>query len=267
MEMAIALQDTLFDLAGKSAIVTGSSRGIGEAIAFRLAQHGANVVITGRKIEAAEVVARRINERQVDGFGAALAIAGNITKADDLTALLSEAKAAFGHIDILVANAALHIHVGPSREMTDTILNKTLDANFFALHRLSQALLPGMTARGFGRIVNISSVAALFGSGIYHSYTLSKSLALQYIRNIAVEHGDANIRANSVAPGLTGTDMAKSVIENPDILARELSRSTVGRYGTPDEIAGAVLFLVSAAGGYVNGQTIAVDGGISIRYE
>ncbi|MDE8344996.1 MAG: SDR family oxidoreductase [Acidocella sp.] len=267
MQMAIGLQDTLFDLAGRSAIVTGSSRGIGEAIAFRLAQHGANVVINGRKIEPAEDMALRINARQNDGFGKAVAVAGNITKPDDLTALVKQAEAAFGQIDILVANAALHIHVGPSQDMSDAVLAKTLDANFFALHRLSQALLPGMVARGFGRIVNISSVAALFGSGNYHSYTLSKTMALQYIRNIAVEHGAANIRANSVAPGLTRTDMAKSIIDNPALLARELSRSTVGRYGEPEEIAGAVLFLVSAAGGYVNGQTIAVDGGISIRYE
>ncbi|WP_395649766.1 SDR family NAD(P)-dependent oxidoreductase [Brevundimonas sp.] len=256
---------TLFDLAGEVAIVTGSSRGIGRAIALRLAQHGVNVVVSGRKIEAAQTVADEINASP--NSGRAVAVACNVTRADDLEALCEAAEAAFGTVSVLVANAAVHIHVGPSAEMSDAVLAKTMDANFMALHRLSQRLLPGMIARGRGRIINLSSIAALFGSGVYHSYTLSKATAIQYVRNLAVEHGVAGIRANSVAPGLTRTDMAAGLIDDPAALARELSRSTIGRIGDPDEIAGAVVFLASDAGGYVNGQTLAVDGGMTIRYD
>ena len=260
-----ALKDTLFDLSGRTALVTGSSRGIGRAIAWRLAQHGADVVVSGRKAEAAQACADAINAQAV--FGRAIAHAANVTRPEDLASLAQAAEAAFGAVDILVANAAVHIHVGPSAEMSDAVLAKTLDANFMALHRLSQRLLPGMIERAFGRIVNIGSIAALFGSGVYHSYTLSKALAMQYVRNLAVEHGEKNIRANTVAPGLTRTEMARGLLEDPVELARELSRSTVGRPGEPDEIAGAVVFLVSPAGAYINGQTLAVDGGMTIRYE
>jgi len=261
----VALSETLFDLSGRSALVTGSSRGIGRAIAWRLAQHGANVVVSGRKAEAAQAAAEAINAQP--GFGRAVAVTANVSRPDDLQALGDAALEAFGAVDVLVTNAAIHIHVGPSAEMTDAVLAKTMEANFMGLHRLSQQLLPGMIDRGFGRIINIGSIGALFGSGIYHSYSLSKAVAIQYIRNIAVEHGEKNIRANTVAPGLTRTDMAKGLLEDPVELARELSRSTVGRPGEPDEIAGAVVFLASAAGNYINGQTLAVDGGMTIRYE
>lgn len=254
---------TLFDLAGHSALVTGGSRGIGRAIAERLAQHGANVAVCGRRAETAEEVASAINAGE---GGRAVAIAGNITRAEDLENMVSQAEAAFGAIDILVANAGLHIHFGPSAEMTDAVLDKTLHGNFYALHQLSQRLLPQMSERGWGRIVNIGSIAAHFGSGVYHSYTLSKSLAMQYIRNIAVEFGEAGVRANTISPGLVRTDMARGLIENEAELRKELERSTVGRPGEPDEIAGMVVALASAAGNYVNGQTIAVDGGQTIRY-
>jgi NAD(P)-dependent dehydrogenase (short-subunit alcohol dehydrogenase family) len=255
---------TLFNLAGHSALVTGSSRGIGKAIAERLAQHGANVVVTGRKLEPAAAVAATINQRE---GGRAIAASANITRREELEALIAAGEAAFGPIDILVANAGLHIHVGPSAEMSDAVLAKTIAGNFEALHVLSQRLLPGMVGRGWGRIVNIGTIAAHFGSGIYHSYTLSKALAMQYVRNIAVEHGASGVRANTVSPGLTRTDMARGLFEDPEALARELSRSTVGRAGEPDEIAGVVVMLASDAGGYVNGQTIAADGGMTIRYE
>jgi NAD(P)-dependent dehydrogenase (short-subunit alcohol dehydrogenase family) len=256
---------TLFDLSGRVALITGSSRGIGRAIARRLAQHGADVVICGRDGDAAQAAAAEIEATQ--GHGRAFAKTVNISKSDQIAALCDSARERFGKIDILVANAATHIHVGPSADMTDAVLAKTMATNFTALHLLSQDLLPRMIDNGFGRIINIASIAALFGSGVYHSYTLSKATAMQYIRNIAVEHGARNIRANSIAPGLTRTEMATSLIDDPAALARELSRSTVGRIGEPDEIAGAAVFLASDAGAYVNGQTIAVDGGMTIRYD
>lgn len=254
---------TLFDLSGRTALVTGGSRGIGRAISERLAQHGANVAICGRNGDVAEEVADVINARQ----GArAIAIAGNITRAEELEEMATRAEAAFSRVDILVANAGLHIHFGPSAEMTDAVLEKTMDGNFRALHRLSQRLLPGMAEQGWGRIINVGSIAAHFGTGLYHSYTLSKALAMQYIRNIAVEFGEAGVRANTISPGLVRTDMARGLLEDKEELAKELARSTVGRPGEPDEIAGMVVALASAAGNYVNGQTLAVDGGQTIRY-
>lgn len=265
--MTARFSGTLFDLTGRVALITGSSRGIGRAIAMRLAQHGADVIVSGRHLDAAQIVADDINEQRAMGYGRAAAFAANVTRRDDLAALTAFAHDTFGKVDILVANAAVHIQVGPSANMSDAALAKTMDANFMALHRLSQALLPSMIRSGFGRIINIASIAALFGSGQYHSYSISKAAAIQYIRNIAVEHGAQNIRANSIAPGLTRTAMAKGLIEDPAALARELRRSAVGRMGEPDEIAGAAVFLASEAGSYVNGQTIAVDGGMTIRYD
>ncbi|WP_345335642.1 SDR family oxidoreductase [Novosphingobium ginsenosidimutans] len=254
---------TLFDLSGRRALVTGASRGIGRAIAHRLAQHGADVVICARKAEALVAVADAIN---MANPGRAVAISANISRPDEVEELASEAQAAFGGIDILVANAGLHIHNGPSATMNDAILQKTIDGNFGALHRLSQKFLPGMRMRGWGRIINIGTIAAHFGSGVYHSYTLSKAIAMQYVRNIAVEHGPSGVRANTVSPGLVRTTMAGAILDNPEELAKEMVRSTVGRMGEPDEIAGVVVMLASEAGGYVNGQTIAVDGGQTIRY-
>lgn len=258
-----AFTGTLFDLSGHTALVTGGSRGIGRAISERLAQHGANVIIAGRKLDSARVVADAVNAKQ---GGRAIAMAANITRAEDLKALVAAGETAFGTIDILVTNAGLHIHIGPSAEMSEAVLEKTIDGNFRALHRLAQRLLPGMVTKGWGRVINIGTIAAHFGSGVYHSYTLSKQLGMQYVRNIAVEHGEAGVRANTVSPGLVQTDMAQGLIDNPDELAKEMARSTVGRMGAPDEIAGVVVMLACDAGGYVNGQTIAVDGGQTIRY-
>jgi NAD(P)-dependent dehydrogenase (short-subunit alcohol dehydrogenase family) len=255
---------TLFDLDGRTALITGGSRGIGRAITERMAQHVANVIVSGRNPESAHEVAAVINAQN---GGRAIAVAANITRRDELHALVDKAESAFGAVDILVANAGLHIHVGPSADMTDEILAKTLDGNFWALRILSQRLLPGMCDREWGRIINVGTIAAHFGSGLYHSYTLSKAMAMQYIRNVAVEYGEAGVRANTVSPGLIRTDMARRVIDDPEKLARELTRSTVGRYGEPDEIAGVAVMLASEAGGYINGQTIAVDGGMTIRYD
>ncbi|KHK89076.1 SDR family NAD(P)-dependent oxidoreductase [Novosphingobium malaysiense] len=257
------LRGTLFDLSGRVALVTGGSRGIGRACSERLAQHGADVVVCARKSSDAESLVEQINAR---GAGRALAVSANITREGDLEALVDEAIGEFGKADILVANAGLHIHVGPSGQMNDAVLEKTLDGNFRALHRLSQRLLPAMAAQGWGRIINIGSIAAHFGSGIYHSYTLSKAIAMQYIRNIAVEFGEAGVRANTISPGLVRTEMAGAIFDDAHALAKELTRSTVGRAGTPDEIAGMVVALAGAAGSYVNGQAIAVDGGQSMRY-
>jgi NAD(P)-dependent dehydrogenase (short-subunit alcohol dehydrogenase family) len=257
---------SLFDLSGLKAVVTGSTRGIGRAIAERFVEHGADVVISGRRAGTCDAVAAEINATNAAGAGKALACAAHVGRERDLSALLAFANQEMGRIDILVANAAVHIHVGPSAELEDAVLAKTLEANLWSLHRLCQGVLPGMIERRFGRIISIASVAALFGSAQYHSYSVSKAAGLQYIRNIAVEHGRSNVRANSIAPGLTRTDMAASLIDDPVALAAELDRATVGRAGEPDEIAGAAVFLASPAGAYVNGQTLAVDGGQSIRY-
>lgn len=256
------VSETLFDLTGRTALVTGGSRGIGRAIAERLAQHGANVAIIGRNAETAAGVAEAINAR---GEGRAIGLACNITRTGDLDRVLAETREAFGDVDILVTNAGLHIHVGKSAEMSDEVLAKTIAGNFGALHHLAQAVLPAMLEKGWGRIINIGSVAAHFGSAKYHSYSISKGMAMQYIRNLAVEHGAAGVRSNTISPGFVRTEMAKSIWEDPEMLRNELAHAPIGKAGEPDEIAGMVVALASAAGNYVNGQTIAVDGGQTIH--
>jgi NAD(P)-dependent dehydrogenase (short-subunit alcohol dehydrogenase family) len=256
----------LFDMGGLKAVVTGSTRGIGRAIAERFVEHGADVVVSGRRAESCQAVAGEINAATGSGAGNAFACAAHVGRSEDLERLIAFANRDMGRIDVLVANAAVHIHVGPSAELEDEVLAKTLDANLWSLHRLCQGVLPGMVERGMGRIISIASVAALFGSAQYHSYSVSKAAGLQYIRNVAVEHGRSNVRANAIAPGLTRTEMARGLLDDPDALAAELARATVGRPGEPDEVAGAAVFLASPAGAYVNGQTLAVDGGQSIKY-
>lgn len=188
----------------------------------------ADVVVCDRKEDTAREVAAIVNARN---DGRAIAVSANITRPAELYALVATSEAAFGTIDILVASAGLHIQFRPSAEMNDAALEKTLDGNFRTLKHLSQRLLPGTTAQGWGRSVNLGSISAHFGSGAYHSCTLSKAIAIQYVRKIAVGHGEAGVRANTVSPGLVATDMAQSLTDNPDELARELARSTVGRMG------------------------------------
>lgn len=253
---------SLFDLTGKTAIITGSSRGIGRAIAEAYADAGARVVISSRKQPACEEVADAINAKH--GDGTAIAIAASISEKDQLQRLVDETRAAFGQIDILVCNAASNPYFGPMEGISDEQFQKILTNNIMANNWLIQMVQREMRARKDGAIVIISSIGGLHGSPVIGAYNVSKAADFQLARNLAVEYGPDNVRVNCIAPGLIKTDFARALWENPEILKVSLAGTPMGRIGMPEEIAGAAVFLASKAGAYVNGQNIVVDGGATI---
>lgn len=252
----------LFDLTGKSAVVTGASRGIGEAIARRLAEHGASVVVSSRKLDACEHVAATINESL--GRNAAYATACNITRKDDLKALIDFAGDKLGRVDILVSNAAVNPYFGSSEGITDEQFDKIMTANVKATHWLSQLVLPQMKERKDGSIIIVSSIGAFVGSNSIGAYNISKAADLQLARNLAVEYGPLNIRANCICPGIVRTHFAEALWKDPKIEAM-ISRSLpLRRFGEPDDIAGAAVFFASPAGRWITGQQIVIDGGAMV---
>ncbi|MBW4329394.1 SDR family oxidoreductase [Stakelama sp. CBK3Z-3] len=249
----------LFDLTGKVAIVTGSSRGIGRAAAEQLAAHGAKVVISSRKQDACEEVATAINAAQ--GDGSALAIAANISDKDALQNLVDRTREAFGRIDILVCNAASNPYYGPMAGISDDQFRKILDNNILSNHWLVQMVVPEMRERRDGAVVIISSIGGLKGSPVIGAYNISKAADFQLARNYAVEYGADNIRVNCIAPGVIRTDFAKALWEDPEKEKAVSNAAPLRRIGEPDDIAGAVVFLASPAGAYMTGQSMVIDGG------
>ncbi len=249
----------LFDLTGKTAIVTGSSKGIGKAIANRLAEHGANVVVSSRKADACEAAVNEINTAV--GRKAAIPIPANIAAKEALQRLVDETKAAFGRIDILVCNAATNPYSGPMENIADEQFTKILQNNIISNHWLVQMCAPEMRARSDGAIIIISSIGGLKGSPVLGAYNISKAADMQLARNLAVEFGPANVRVNTIAPGLVQTDFAKALWDNPEILKTYTAHSCLKRIGQPDEIAGMAVFLASSAGAFTTGQTFVIDGG------
>ena len=253
---------SLFDLSGKVAVVTGSSRGIGRAIAERLAQHGAKVVVSSRKAEACKEVADAINKKH--GKDSAIVVPANISSKDDLKNLVEEATRKFGKIDILVCNAASNPYFGPLGGIQDDQFRKILDNNILSNHWLAQLVSPQMIKRKEGSIIIVSSIGGLRGSPVLGAYCISKAADLQLARNLAVEYGPHNVRVNCIAPGLIKTDFARALWEDKARLAAREEQTPLRRIGEPDEIAGAAVFLASAAGSFVTGQNIVIDGGVTI---
>ena len=250
---------SLFSLSGKNAIITGSSRGIGKAIAYRMAEHGARVIITSRKIDACEKVSSEINEKF--GQDKSIPIACNISVKDQLKHLYSKSKEWCGDISTLVCNAAVNPYFGPSLNTPDEAFEKIMKSNVQSNFWLCNEILPEMIARKSGSIIIISSVAGLYGTPMLGAYAISKAADSQITRNISVEHGANNIRANCISPGLIKTDFARALWENESILKAATSHSALKRIGMPDEIAGAAVFLASDAGAFVTGQNIVINGG------
>lgn len=250
----------LFDLSGKTAVITGSSRGIGKAIAHRMAEHGANVVVSSRKADACEAAATEINDAV--GRKAAIAVPANIAAKDALQNLVDETNRAFGQIDICVCNAASNPYFGPMGGISDDQFTKILQNNIISNHWLINMCAPQMRARKDGAVIIISSIGGLKGSPVIGAYDISKAADMQLARNLACEFGPDNVRVNTIAPGLVQTDFAKALWENPAILKASTERSALKRIGQPDEIAGMAVFLASKAGGFTTGQTFVIDGGV-----
>lgn len=254
--------DSLFDLTGKVALVTGSTKGIGRAIVERMAQHGAKVVVSSRKADACDEVAAAINEQQ--GAEVAVAIPCNISRKEELENLVAKTREKWGRIDSLVCNAAVNPFFGSSADIPDDAFDKVMNVNIKANMWLCNMVLPEMVARKDGSVTIISSIGGLKGSRTIGAYCISKAADMQIVRNLAAEYGEHNIRANCIAPGLIKTYFAKALWDNPEILKHATSGAPLKRIGVPDEIAGAAVFLASAAGGFMTGQTMVIDGGVTI---
>lgn len=252
----------LFSLTGKVAIVTGSSRGIGKAIAERLAEHGAKVAISSRKLEPCQQVAAALNARH--GAGTAIAVAANISSKEALQQLVDQTVQQLGPVDVLVCNAASNPYYGPMAGISDEQFRKVLDNNIVSNHWLINMVAPGMMQRRNGSIVIVSSIGGLRGSPIIGAYCISKAADMQLARNLAVEFGPHNVRVNCIAPGLIKTDFAKALWDDPKLLEARNAETPLRRIGDPDEIAGAAVYLAAPASAFMTGQTLVVDGGVTI---
>lgn len=251
---------SLFDLTGKVALITGSTKGIGKAIAEEMAKAGAKVVISSRKEDACQQVAEAINQ----AGGEAFPITCNINYKEELQNLVDKTIEHFGRIDILVCNAALNPFYGSAQDIPDSAFQKIMDTNIGRVHHLCQMVIPQMAERKEGVVIIVSSIGGLKGTNVLGAYAISKAADMQIARNLAVEWGDKNIRVNCIAPGLIRTDFARALWENPEVYERTVSRYPLRRIGEPEEIAGTAVYLASKAGSFITGQTIVVDGGGTI---
>jgi len=253
----VASTSNLFDLTGKVAVITGSSKGIGRAIAIRMAQHGAKVVISSRKADACEKVAAEIRA----SGGEALVEPCNVGRKEELQKLVDATVAQWGRIDILVCNAAANPYYGPLQKIPDEAMDKVVTTNIKGVVWLCNMVLPQMAERRDGVVLIISSVGGLIGSDVLGFYNMSKAAEQSLTRSLAYEWGEQNIRVNSIAPGLIRTDFSKALWADPAVEVKRSSSSALKRIGEPDEIAGTAVYLAAAAGAFVTGQTLVVDGG------
>lgn len=251
----------MFDLKDKVAVVTGSSRGIGRAIAEMFARSGAKVVVSSRTADACDPVAKAIR----DAGGEALVVPCHIGKKDELQNLVDQTLSHWGQIDILICNAAINPVYGSMSELTDDAFDKIMATNVRSTWQLCEMVLPGMAANGGGSVVLLSSIAGIRGNAVIGCYGMSKAAEAALARNLAVEWGPKNIRVNALAPGLVKTDFARALWEDPDRLAKAENQTPLRRIGEPDDIAGTALFLASDASAYITGQTIVADGGEMIH--
>ena len=249
-----------FDMTGKVALVTGSSRGIGRAIAEAFAEAGARVVVSSRRQDACDRVARAIRSRGAE----VAAIACNVSDRDAIDTLVASAVERLGPIDVLVGNAATNPYFGPLLDIEDRAWDKVMSTNVRSNLWLCNRVIPGMAERGGGAVVLMSSIAAFKGDAALGAYAVSKAAEIQLVRSLAVEWGPARVRVNAIAPGLVRTDFARALWEDD---ARRVAReraTPLRRIGEPEDVAGAAVFLASRAGAYVTGQCIVVDGGVTV---
>ncbi len=249
----------LFDLTGKTAVITGSTKGIGKAIARAMAHHGARVVISSRKEDACERVAAGIRE----AGGDAIAVPCNISKLDEIDGLLAKARAHYQHIDILVCNAAINPFFGSFEDIPDSAFQKIMDVNIKSNHWLAQRVAKEMKERRDGVIIIVSSIGGLRGSGFLGAYAISKAADMQLARNLATELGPHNIRVNTIAPGLVKTDFARALWEDDARRKEREDETPLRRLGEPEDLAGIAVYLASRAGAWTTGQTFVIDGGVT----
>ena len=257
-------QDNMFDLSGQVAVITGSTKGIGRAIAGRMAQHGAKVVVSSRKADVCEEVAADINANWAKNGGEAMPYACHAADKYRLQAMVDATLARWGRIDICVPNAGVNPYYGPSIDMPDSALDKIFEVNVKAVYWLCHMCLPNMVERGSGNIIIMASVAGLKGNKTLGGYTVSKVAEHQIARNFAMEYGPQGIRANAIAPGVIKTDFSTALWTDPERMVPINNAIPLRRLGEADEVAGAALFLASKASSYMTGQVLNVCGGAAI---
>ncbi len=249
-----------YDLTGKTAVITGSSRGIGRATAETMAALGARVAVSSRNRQACETVAEEI---RANG-GTAMAIGCNISAREEVEALISEVNDQWGGVDILVCNAAINPVRGPISGLDDAAFDKIMATNVRSNLWLCNLTVPDMAERGDGAVVIVSSIAGLRGRTDIGAYGISKAADFALARNLAVEWGPRNVRINCVAPGLVKTDFARALWQDPELLARRTATTPLRRIGLPEEIAPVIAFLASPAAAFITGQVVVADGGVTI---
>lgn len=255
----MGVETTLFDLSGRVALLTGASKGMGLYMAEGLAEHGAKVVVSSRKIDQCEATVKRINDKC--GEGAATAIACNIGYKDQLENLVAETHERLGGIDILVANAGINPFYGPMSEISDEAFDKIMGSNVRSNHWLCQMVAPDMVDKGKGSMMITSSTGAFAGSEVLGTYNISKLADIALVRNLALEYGPKGVRVNAICPGLIKTDFAKALWNNPEAKRAAETTTPLRRLGEPEDLKGIAVFLASDASEYVTGQAIAVCGG------
>lgn len=253
---------TLFDLTGKVALLTGASKGMGRCMAEAMADHGATVVVSSRKLDQCEEVTAAINDRH--GAGRAHAVAANIGRKEDLAALVEQTHALAGPIDVLCGNAGVNVHYGPMSEIPDEAYDRIMQSNVRSNHWLAQMVVPDMVAKGAGSIMFTASVGAYKPSMTLGTYGISKLALIGLVRNLALEFGPKGVRANAICPGLIRTDFARALWENPDAVKRVNEDTPLRRLGEPEDMAGVAVFLASDASRYMTGQALTVCGGTNM---
>ncbi|MCS7282003.1 MAG: SDR family oxidoreductase [Anaerolineae bacterium] len=249
-----------FSLHGKVALITGASRGIGRAIALRLARAGAKVVVCSRKMENVAPVAEEIRA----GGGEALAVEAHVGQREQVETMVARALETFGRIDIAVNNAATNPHFGPILTADEGQWDKILDTNVKGAFRVAKAVVPHMQAQGGGKIINIASVAGLRPSPAMGVYSVSKAALIMLTQVLAVELAPANIQVNAIAPGVIKTRFSQVLWQTPALAEQILKGTPAGRFGEPEDVAGLALFLASPASDYVTGAVFVVDGGMNV---
>jgi NAD(P)-dependent dehydrogenase (short-subunit alcohol dehydrogenase family) len=249
-----------FDLSGKVALVTGSTRGIGKSIAEELARAGARVVVSSRKAEACEQVRAEFEKQGYE----VLARPCNVSRKEELEALVQATQTRWGGIDIAVANAATNPYYGPLADIPDEAFDKIFQNNVKSVLWLAGLTLPGMAERGGGSFITVGSIGGIIANTVIGAYGMSKAADHMLVKNLAAEWGPKNVRVNAIAPGLIKTDFAKSLWED-DKRGKEREAATpLRRLGEPRDIGAIAVFLASAAAAFITGQVIVADGGVTI---
>ncbi len=248
-----------FSLQNKVALVTGASRGIGQAVAVGMAKAGADVALVSRKLPDLEKVAEEIKKTGRK----ALAFPAHVGKMDEINNLITKVLGEFGRIDILVNNAATNPNMAQAIDIDERAWDTVMNLNLKGLFFLSQAVAKAMRGKGGGRIINVASIAGITPD-ILPLYSISKAGVIMATKVMAQQWAPFNIRVNAIAPGLTKTRFSEALWNNPDILKMAMTRTPLGRPAEPEEMVGAIIYLASDASSYVTGQVIAVDGGSTI---